>query len=145
MKLLASAFGRALLRAFIAALIVYGIGISAAPDLNKLVLVGVATLVGLIAGGLRALQAYLVKTSFAHWLGDPYGEWIDSFVQAFVGSLIITLTGALPGAPDLATWKALVASAITGAFGAAMRALQGAFTKGEFPAPGAGVNDPLKP
>lgn len=144
MKLLASAFGRALLRAFIAALIVYGIGISAAPDLNKLVLVGVATLVGLIAGGLRALQAYLVKTSFAHWLGDPYGEWIDSFVQAFVGSLIITLTGAL-GTPDLATWKAIVASAITGAFGAAMRALQAAFTKGEFPAPSAGFNDPRKP
>lgn len=144
MKLLLSAAGRAALRAFVAALVTFGTGLLAAPDLNKTYLLGVVALVAAIAAALRAIQAYLVKTSFVAYLGDPYGEWLDAFLQAFVGSLVVTLSG-WEGAPDLSTARSFAVAAIVGALNAAVRAVQGLLTQTEFPARDAGVNPPPHP
>ena len=56
MESLLSAAGRAFLRAFVAALVVFAAGILAAPNLNRLVVLGVAALVGAFNAGVRALQ-----------------------------------------------------------------------------------------
>lgn len=144
MKQLLSAYGRGCVRAIISAAVVFGLGLLAAPDLNAIFLLGVAAFVGLIAGGIRAIQAYLTKASLAVWLGEPYGEWADSFIQAFLGSLLVTLTGWL-GAPSLAGWRAFATSAIVGAINVAVRALQGALTSGDYPARDTGVREPAKP
>jgi len=136
-----SAAGRAFLRAFVASLLVYGVGVLAAPDLSHAYLVGVAALVGSFAAGLRALQAYFPKLSLAAYLGHPFGDWAESFLQGFVGSLIVTLPG-IAGAPNFHTAKAFLVAAIVGAFNAGVRAVQGFATTGEHPSPGAGVNPP---
>jgi hypothetical protein len=141
MKQLLSAAGRAFLRAFIAALIVYAAGIAAAPNLNRTYLVAVAALIGAAAAGIRAIQAYLPKLTLSRYLGHPYGDWADSFLQGFAGSLVITLPGAA-GAPDFNTLKATVVGAIVGAFNAGVRAVQGALTPGEAPAPAKGIQPP---
>jgi hypothetical protein len=138
---LLSAAGRSFLRAFVASLTVLGIGILWAPDLAHAYLIGVAALVASFAAGLRALTAYWPQLSLVRWLGHPFGDWADSFVQAFVGSLIVTLPG-IAGAPNFATEKSFLVAAVIGAFGAAARAVQGAATPGEHPAPGTGLKPP---
>jgi hypothetical protein len=141
---LLSAAGRAFLRAFVASLLVLGFGILAAPDLSHMYLVGVAALVGAFAAGLRAIQAYVKALALSTYLGHPFGDWAESFLQGFVGSLIVTLPG-IAGAPDFHTEKAFIVAAIIGAFNAAVRAIQGFATTGEHPTPGAGVNPPPNP
>lgn len=141
MHTLFSAVARSFLRAFIGALIVYAYGILAAPHVGDLRLLGVAALLGSIAAGLRAIQVYVPQLTISHWLGQPFGTWADSFLRAFIGSLLITLPGAL-GAPNLHTVTALVVAAIVGAFTAGVRALQGMLTPGEHPAPSAGLPEP---
>jgi hypothetical protein len=138
MRSLLSAAGRAFVRAFLAALIVYAYGVLAAPSLSRIYLVGVSALLGSFAAGIRALQQFVPQLTLAHWLGKPYGDWADSFLQGVLGSLFVTLPGVL-GAPDLNTAKALLVSAVTGAFTAGIRALQGFFTKGESPKPASGI------
>lgn len=141
---LLSAAGRAFLRAFIASILVLAPGILSAPNLNRAYLIGVAALVASIASGIRALQAYVPEISLVHYLGHPYGDWADSFLRAFIGSLVITLPGVL-GAPDLATGRSLAVGAIIGAFALGIRALQGFVTVGEHPSPGVGLADPEMP
>lgn len=138
---LLSAAGRAFLRAFAASLLVLGVGVLAAPDLNRAKLLGVAALLGAVAAGIRALQGYVPSLSVAAYLGHPYGDWADSFLHGFLTSLLVTLPGAF-GAPDLHTARALAVGAIVGAFNAGMRALQGVLTVGEHPAPAVGVSPP---
>lgn len=141
MTALLSAAGRSFLRAFFAALLVFAVGILAAPNLNKMYLLGVAALLGAFAAGIRAVTAYVPKLSLVAYLGHPYGDWGDSFLHAFLASLIVTLPGVL-GAPDLHTARALAVAAIVGAFNAGARALQGLFTPGERPAPATGIAPP---
>lgn len=141
MKEALSAFGRAFVRGFVSTLIVFGSGLGSAPDLKKLALVGVAGLIGGFVGGLRVIVGYATSLSLVTHLGSPYGDWLDSFVQGFIGSLIVTLSG-VAGAPDLSTWRSIATGAIVGAFNAGIRALQGALTSGEHPAPATGVKPP---
>lgn len=141
MKELVSAAGRAFLRAFVAALIIYGIGISTAPQLHQTYLIGVSAILGAFGAGIRALQAYVPALSFVKYLGHPYGDWVDSFAHGFLGSLLVTLPGAF-GAPDLNTVRSLVIAAIIGAANAGLRALQGTFTIGEAPRPAKGLPPP---
>lgn len=144
MNALLSAAGRSFLRAFVAAILVLGTGALAAPDLNRMKLLGVAALLGAFSAGIRALQAYVPSISLVAYLGHPYGDWADSFLRAFLAALIVTLPGVL-GAPDLHTARALAVAAILGAVTAGVRALQGFFTTGEHPSPAVGVNDPAMP
>jgi hypothetical protein len=138
---LLSAAGRAFIRAFLASLLVFGFGILAAPDIGHLALAGVAGLVGAFAGGLRAIQAYVPKLALATYLGHPFGDWAESFLQAFVASLIVTLPG-LAGAPNFGVMKGLAVGAIVGALNAGVRAIQGFGSTGEHPSPAVGVNPP---
>lgn len=138
---LLSAAGRSFLRAFVSALLVLGIGVLWAPDLDHIYLIGVAALVGAFAAGLRALDAYWPQLSLVRWLGHPVGDWADSFLHAFVASLIVVLPG-IAGAPNFATEKAFLVAAVVGAFNAGVRALQGFATPGENPAPAVGLKPP---
>jgi hypothetical protein len=106
MTALLSAAGRSFLRAFFAALLVLSVGVLAAPDLNEMYLFGVAAIVGALAAGVRALTAYAPRLSLVSYLGHPYGDWADSFLHAFVSTLLVTIIGIL-GAPDLHTARAL--------------------------------------
>ena len=141
MRELLSAAGRGFLRAFVAGLLVYGPGISQAPSLHAAYLLGVAALIAAFAAGLRAIQAYVPQVAAATHLGKPYGDWVDSFAQGFIASLIVTLPG-ITDAPDFSTGRALLVGAILGAVNAGIRAVQGTLTTGEHPSPGTGVNAP---
>lgn len=136
-----STAGRAGIRAVVAAVIVYAAGIAAAPSLDKLALFGVALLVAFFAAALRVIQAYLPALSLARYLGHPYGDWADAFLQAFIAALIVGLPG-IAGAPNLSTAGALVVALILGALTTAARVVQGLLTVGEMPAPASGLHDP---
>jgi hypothetical protein len=136
-----STAGRAFLRALVASIITYAVGIAAAPSLNKLALFGVAALVGAFAAGLRVIQAYLPGLALAKYLGHPYGDWADSFLQGFVAALIVALPG-IAGAPNLSTAGSLAVAVILGALTAGARAVQGVLTVGEHPAPAVGLAEP---
>lgn len=144
MHVLLSTVGRSFLRAFGGSVIVLGIGVLSAPSLRQSYLLGVAALLASIAAGIKAVQVYIPQFSLAAYLGKPYGEWVDSFLRAFLASLCITLPGLL-NAPDLGTGRSLGTAAIVGAFTAGLRALQGLFTVGEHPAPATGIAAPPVP
>jgi hypothetical protein len=131
------------LRAFGGALIVLAPGILNAPSLDNAKLVGVAALVASVAAGIRAVQAYIPALTVAKYLG-PLGVYVDSFLRAFLGSLVIMLPGALD-APNLHTGTGLATAALIGAFTAGIRALQGMLTSGESPAPQLGLAEPSYP
>lgn len=138
-----SAAGRSFLRAFGAAIIVLAPGILSAPSLHNAELLGAAALMAAVAAGIRAIQAYIPSLTVAKYLG-PLGVYVDSFIRAFVGSLVILLPGAL-GAPNLHTGTGLATAALIGAFAAGIRALQGALTSGESPWPQHGLAEPSYP
>jgi hypothetical protein len=141
MRSLLSATGRAFLRVFVGALVVFAPGVLAAPDLQAMRSLGLAALLASTAAGIRAVQVFVPQLSVRHWIVDPYGEWADSYLHGFLSSLLITLPGALE-APDLAAVRALLTAAIVGAAAAGARALQGTLTVGERPAPRLGLKDP---
>jgi hypothetical protein len=136
---LLSEAGRSFLRAFVGSLLVLLPGVLAAPDLAGLKGVGVAALISSVAAGLKALQVFVPRLSFAEVVGEKYGVFVDSAARAFLGTLLVLLPGVLD-APDLGTSKALLTAAIVAAVTAAVRALQGLFTPGDFPNPSAGLN-----
>lgn len=126
--------GAAFLRAFGAAIITYGIGVLAAPDLHAGVVLGAAAVAASVAAGLRAVQVFVPQLSFKSLFPGTPGALVDSFARAFIGVLITAATGWL-AAPDLTTWRAVAVAAIVGAFAAGLRALQGLTTGGEQPNP----------
>lgn len=126
--------GASFLRAFGAAIITYGIGVLAAPDLHSGVVLGAAAIAASIAAGLRAVQVFVPQLSFKSLIPGTPGALVDSFARAFIGVLITASAGWL-AAPDLTTWKAVATGAIVGAFAAGLRALQGLTTSGEQPNP----------
>lgn len=141
---LLSAAGRAFLRAFLAAIIVFAPGILAAPNLNQMYLLGVAAVIAAISAGVRAVQAYVPEISLVHYLGHPYGDWLDSFLRAGVSTFLVLLIGVM-NAPDLATGRSLLTAAIVGAFAAGIRAVQGALTASERPSASTGLSEPEMP
>lgn len=141
MHTLLSNAGRAFLRVFVAALIVYAYGVLAAPTLHDALMVGFAALLGAVAAGIRALQTYVPQLTVARYIGAPYGDILDSFLQGLLGALVVSIPNAL-GAPDLHTARMLFVAAIIGALTAGLRAVQGFLTKGQRPAPAAGLAEP---
>lgn len=123
-RALLSSAGRAYLKAFGAALLIYAPGVLAAPNLNQQIAVGVAALMASVAAGVTAIQVFVPQLSIATYLPGLLGEVLDAFLQGFVGSFLITLTGWLHS-PDLSTWRSAAAAALTGAATAGLRAIQG--------------------
>lgn len=141
MHALLSAAGRAFLRAFGAAIIVYSFGVLAAPNLNRAYDVGVAALAASVAAGIRALQAFVPQLTFAHYIGGLAGTLIDAFVHGLLGSMVITVPGAL-NAPHLSWERSTWVGLIVGAFTAGLRAVQAVTTVGEGPNPQSGITTP---
>jgi hypothetical protein len=139
-----SAGARAQLRTLLASLIVLAIGVWEAPHLGGKTAVAVAFLIGVIALIVRTIQAWKPAFSFVKYLGHPFGDWADAFLQGFLGTLLVTLTGSFY-APDLHTARAFLVSAIVGAFNAGVRAVQGLLTTNESPAPATGIKEPAMP
>jgi hypothetical protein len=129
-----TAFGRAFLVAFLLA----ATGILTAPNLSAAIAMSVAALVGALSMGLRAIQVFIPKLSFATILPQPFAAWADSFTRAFLASFITLLTGWL-AAPDWSNSKAAITGIVVGALTMGVRALQGLFTSGDSPAPNAGA------
>jgi hypothetical protein len=126
--------GAAFLRAFGAGIVTYGIGVWAAPNLNAGIALGAAAVASALAAGIRAVQVFVPQLSFKSLVGTVPGAYVDSFARSFIGYGLTAATGWLL-APDLANWKAVAVGAVTGAFAAGFRALQGLLTSGESPAP----------
>ena len=97
-------------------------------------LLGIAGLMAAVGSGIAAIQVFIPKLSFRAHVPEPYGSLLDSFVHAFLGVFLVGITGWL-NEPSLATWKAALVAALTGGITAGLRAIQGALTPGEQPAP----------
>ena len=133
-KNLLSAAGRAFIGAFAVSVVTLSTGILAAPNLNEAYALGVSALFASVAAGVKVLQEFVPQLRFGSYIAQPFGAYLDAFVQAFTGALLVSLIGVL-NAPDLATAKALVTAAVVGALMAGFRALQGLVTPGEQPNP----------
>lgn len=138
MKAVLEKAGASFLRAFGGALIVLAPGILAAPNLTGALLLAAAALGAALTAGFRALQVFVPQLTFKGVLGEVKGAYADSFARAFLGSFL-TLAPGIWVAPDLNTAKGAATAAIIGAVTAGIRAVQGLITKGEQPAPNAGV------
>jgi hypothetical protein len=141
---LLSEAGRSFLRAFAGSLVVLLPGILAAPNLNQMYAFGVAALIASVVAGLKAIQVFVPQLSFKSLLParvSAYGNVIDSFVRAFLGTFIVLFIGVL-NAPDLNTMKALIVAVLVGAVTAGFRAVQGLLTKGDVPNPETGLDTP---
>ncbi len=133
-KNLLSSAGRAFIGAFAVSALTLSTGILAAPNLNEAYALGVAALFASLAAGVKVLQEFVPQLRFGSYIAQPYGAWLDAFVQAGLGAFLVSFVGVL-NAPDLATAKALVTGAVVGALMAGFRAVQGLVTPGEFPNP----------
>lgn len=133
-KELLSSAGRAFIGAFSVAALTLSTGILAAPNLDQAFALGVAALIASVAAGVKVLQEFVPQLRFGSYIAQPFGAYLDAFLQAAVGAFLVLLVGVL-NAPDLATAKSLIVAAIVGALMAGFRALQGLATPGEAPNP----------
>lgn len=136
-KNLFSSAGRAFIGAFAVSVLALSTGILAAPNLNEAYALGVAALFASVAAGVKVLQEFVPQLRFGSYIAQPYGAYLDAFVQAGLGAFLVSFVGVL-SAPDLATAKSLVTGAVVGALMAGFRALQGLVTKNESPLPNSG-------
>lgn len=136
-KTLLSAAGRAFIGAFAVSTLALSTGILAAPNLSQAYALGVAALFASVAAGVKALQQFVPQLSFGNYLSQPFGAYLDAFLQAGLGAFLVSVVGVL-NAPDFATAKSLAVGAVVGALMAGFRALQGLVTPGESPAPSKG-------
>lgn len=135
--------GALFLRAFGTSFLFYSTGILASPNLEGALALAVSAGSASLAAGLRALGDLIATIggpdiTFKHWLGDVWGSRADIFTMTALGNFI---AGAATwfAAPDLATWRVAWVAIFVGAASAGARALQGLFTKGEYPAPERGL------
>lgn len=128
-----TAFGRVFLVTFLLA----ATGILSAPDMSTALALSLAAFVASLVAGLRAIQVFIPQLSFSSIFPQPVGAWVDSFTRAFLAVFVTLLTGWL-AAPEWSTWKSALTAVVIGALTAGVRALQGAVTIGDAPAPGVG-------
>lgn len=133
-KELLSSAGRAFIGAFAVSAVALSTGVLAAPNLDQAFALGVAALFASVAAGVKILQEFVPALRFGSYISQPFGAYLDAFVQAGVGAFLVSLVGVL-NAPDLATSKSLLTAAVVGALMAGFRALQGLLTPGEAPNP----------
>jgi len=133
-KELLSSAGRAFLAAFAVSTLALSTGILAAPNLNEAFALGVAALFASVAAGVKVLQEFVPQLRFGSYVRQPFGAYLDAFVQAGLGAFLISFVGVL-SAPDLTTAKSLATGAVVGALMTGFRAVQGLVTPGELPNP----------
>jgi hypothetical protein len=135
--------GASFLRAFGGSLLVLLPGVLAAPNLNQALGLAAAASIASLVAALRVIQD-VSGLSFAGLLPDRlagYGAIVDSFARAFIGSVITLLIGFL-SAPDLHFSKAALTALLIAIATALVRAIQGALTPGDVPAPNTGIDHP---
>ncbi len=137
MKDILAGAGRRFLHAVAAALIVFVLGLLAAPDLiaDNVRLYGVAFLVAIGAAFLKFVSEVFPFFRVANYVSDKYkvyAAWLDAFLQAAVAAFVVTAPGIF-NAPDLKTAGALAVAALIGALTAGVRAIEGLLTPEERP------------
>jgi hypothetical protein len=133
-SILLSAAGRSFLRAFGASLLILLPGILAAPNLAQVRGLATAAVVGSLAAGIRALQAFVPQLT----IGGKYGPILEEGLRTLVAGFFVLALGAL-AAPNLAEGKAILVGGLAGIVAAAIRAIQGLLAPAETPNPNAGV------
>src|SRR5574342_859374 len=123
-KEILSAAGRAFIGAFAVSVVALSTGILAAPNLSEAKALAVAALFASVAAGVKALQEFVPALRFGSYVPQPYGAYLDAFVQAGLGAFLVSFVGVL-AAPNLAEAKALGVAAVVGALMSGFRALQG--------------------
>lgn len=145
MLTLLSEAGRSFLRAFGASLLVLIPGLLSAPNFSTTVALSIAALIASLTAGLKAVQVFIPQLSFRSVLpgkAKAYYAVVDSFARAAIAAFVVSVLGWL-AMPTLDFSKAVVVGILTGALAAGFRAVQGALTKGDVPAPQSGFTAPL--
>lgn len=146
MRVILSAMGRAFLRDGLVALLIFGAGIWAAPNLDQRYAIAVAASYAALAAGFRAVRVFVPQLSeaVARALHVPvaYAEVVITGISTFLSGLIVGLTGFFE-APDFATGKAAFIAAMIGVGAGLSRLIQAWLTPGE-PGP-VGIPTPPQP
>lgn len=140
---LLSEAGRSFLRAFAVTFVAFATGILGATNESSAVALSIAALAASVAAGLKAIQVFVPQISFDAILPAPWSTYADSFVRAFVGAFLVTVTGWL-AAPNWSVWHSALLGALVGAATAGIRAIQGLLTIGEEPSTDKGIKIPAK-
>lgn len=138
MKKLLQEAGREFLKAFGASLVVLLPGVLVATNLDQAYALGVAALFASGAAGLKAIQVLVPSLTFAGLVRQPVAAWLDAFTRTALSAFVVSVVSFL-NEPQYDNWKALLVGALTGAFAAGFRALEGLLTKGETPFKSVGV------
>ena len=138
MRQLFSEVGRAFIRAFVASLVTFLVGILAAPNLVDALALAVAALIASVDAGFKAVQVFIPKLTLAAHVPSAYVHIADAALRAFVATVLVLLPGVWV-APDFQTARSLFIGVIISALTAAVRAVQGLGTVGESPAPSRGI------
>ena len=141
MKVILEKAGLSFLRAVVGVVLVFAPGLLNAPNFQAAKTALVAVIVAAIAAGLKAVQVYFPQLSVQGVWHSPFAKFVDSFLRAFVGTLVTLLIGVL-SVPVYHFEKAALLAVLVGAVTAGIRAVQALFTKGETPVPKAGAPDP---
>ena len=123
LKTLLEKAGASFLRAFAVAFVAYAPGILNAPDVSAAKASAIAAAYACFAAGLRALQVLAPKFTTGNAV-------VDSFLRAFVGTLIAGAIGFL-AAPDVSWTKAALLGILIGAGTAGLRAIQAIIDPGD--------------
>lgn len=129
-----SAAGRAFLRAFVGSMLILLPGVLAAPNLNEFFGLGVAALISSLTAAFKVLEVFVPQLS----VPGKYGPILTSAVQAGISAFIVFAPGVF-SAPNLSEARAALVAGLVAVATAVVRALQGFFTEGEFPAPQTGM------
>lgn len=132
MREVLSEAGRSFLRAFGGSLLVLVPGFLSAPDLNAQKSMAVAALIASVVSGIKAVQVFIPRLSFAELVGEKWGVLVDSAARAFLGAVFVLLPGVLY-APNLSESKGLLVAALIAGVTAVVRVLQGFFPEVQDP------------
>jgi hypothetical protein len=133
--------GRAALRVIAAGLLAIAIQVTGTHSLHDAAVLAIPALIALIASVLTVFGKYVPEITFDHYIPKPFGAMLDAFFHAGVGTLIVGLSGWLQKG-SLSGWHAILLAIIIGALNAGLRAVEGAFTKGQSPFAASGIPGP---
>jgi hypothetical protein len=134
---LLSEAGRSFLRAFGGSLLILLPGVLSSPDFGTTRGLAVAALIASVTAGLKAIQVFVPRLSFASVIHNAYYVVADSFARAFLGTFITLVIGLL-SAPEFHVTRAALIAVLVGAVTAGIRAIQGFLSNGDVPSPPTG-------
>jgi hypothetical protein len=134
MRVILSAMGRTFLRDGLIALLVFGTGFWAAPDLNQRYAIAAAASYAALAAGFRGIRVYVPQLSeaIAGRLGVPlaYAEVVLTAITTIISGFVAGAVGFFE-APNFGEGKAAFIAAMLAVGTALSRLIQAALTPGE--------------